>query len=542
MSCKDEPVNLLDNQGGEACGPNTDFDLSKSKDILYQDKLVEEALNIGGATVNVFKLLGIHEQGQLIDLTGNGHPISGGDGQDWPASSAFSTTSCTNWRSEQKGQDVIRSGYIGYDFGPVYNHEDDRNVYGVETYEHKHIATMVIQQGPAQKNRATKVRIERSLYGDKWLGVDIVELPDDGEVNMIHFKGSAASRFWRIRPIEFNGVETNSNWEVVQLQLMDYDKTSLYNIQDDMGFLESRDRDYAHESVEIKGSYDLLDIQTDVGMFGAMPGQQNLFLMVSFSQCVRRLGRPPVIGDILEIPSEAQWSHDLQRVKKYMEITDVAWSTEGYTPGWQPTTLRLVIEPMLSSQETLDIIGDIKQPDDIGFLDIDDEEYTDLTDVADRVQSKADIHVQERGTDQYEVAAIEEEVIQEYANQGIDVRKLSSNQRNLYIEDGLPPNGEPYTEGTKFPENPQDRDYHRLTYNSDLKIPARLFRYSTIKNKWIFCEADRREQYNTLKPSLQNKITSKNAVDVNKVTDTAECQNSSDPTGPSEPEDICGNE
>jgi len=494
------------------------FDLTTGNDILQHDKYVEEHITIGGAVVNVFKLLGIHEQGQLVDIAGEGRAISGGDAAaNWTSSNVFKSSGCAGWRSKQTGNDVLTSGFIGYDFGPIYNKTDDRNVYGIETYNHKHIATLAIQQGPTSNHRATQARVERSLDGKTWYGVDIITLPDNELLNVINFKGSSASRYWRIRPVAFNGTTDNVSWEVWQLQLMEYEKTSLYNIQDDMGFLESRDRDYAKDSIEIKASYDLLDAQTDVNMFGAMPGNQNLYFHVSFSQCVRRLGRPLVVGDIFEIPSEGQYTSELKKIKKYMEVTDIAWSTEGYTPGWQPTLQRVIAEPMISSQETQDIIQTYKRPDSTGLLDIDNSSVADLTNISHRVQSKADLNAQERGENQYEVAVISDAQVKEYADKGINIAKLGSYQKRLYVEDGLPPNGAKYTEGATFPDSPSDQTYHRITYPAT-DVPARLFRFSTVKNRWIYCETDRRAQYDILKPSLQSLIKDPDSVTTNDLT------------------------
>ena len=42
----------------------------------FQESLAAENLNISGAPLNIFKLLGVHEQGRLIDLPGTGEPIS----------------------------------------------------------------------------------------------------------------------------------------------------------------------------------------------------------------------------------------------------------------------------------------------------------------------------------------------------------------------------------------------------------------------------------------------------------------------------------
>ena len=49
-------------QSDTACGAN---------DTVMANQYVVETLEISGAPINVFKLLGVHEQGKLIDLTGN---------------------------------------------------------------------------------------------------------------------------------------------------------------------------------------------------------------------------------------------------------------------------------------------------------------------------------------------------------------------------------------------------------------------------------------------------------------------------------------
>src|SRR5216683_2246005 len=66
----------------EHCSP---FDLTKFNDSCLVDEYIEESLNIGGAIVNVYKLLGVHEQGKLLDLTGNGSSISSGDIPNYPS-------------------------------------------------------------------------------------------------------------------------------------------------------------------------------------------------------------------------------------------------------------------------------------------------------------------------------------------------------------------------------------------------------------------------------------------------------------------------
>lgn len=517
MSDCDTNCSLIDyiKNSQPTCGG---FELENCSDTNTIIDLVDEHLNVGAATVNVFKLLGVHEQGKLFDVTGNGNPLSGGDGPGYVASNVYNKL-CGSWRSAQRGPQVLTHAFIGYDFGPLTDNRTDLTYYGIDTYVHKHIATIRIQQGPNKRNRATKVRVERSLDGNTWIGASIAMLPDDDGLHQVSLKGSAACRYWRIRPLAFNGGESDF-WEVVRLELHEYEETQLSNIQYDGGFLENRDRDYAETSIPVKMYYDLVDVQTEMTKYGFELETQQLYMTVSFKQMVQKLGRPIVIGDILEMPTETQYTSDLKAVLKYMEVTDVSWSIEGYTPGWTPTMQRVIAVPMLASQETLDITGEVPRiVDDIGFMDLNDDKLVDLTTMNDRVRAETDTNSPQRGKDIHGIRHFSDEEIAEGRRQGVDLSKLNQPQRSLYAEDGLPPNNEPYTEGDEWPTKPTDGDWHRLTYTkSDKLIPARLFRYSGAKKRWIYQETDRRTQYNLLKPTIQEALLNSTKTASTKVT------------------------
>lgn len=504
MADCDKDCSLIDyiKNSQPTCGG---YELENCSDTNTIIDLVDEHLNIGAATVNVFKLLGVHEQGKLLDVTGNGMAISGGDGPGYPSENAYNKL-CGSWRSPQRGPEVLTHAFLGYDFGPIKDDRTDATYYGINTFSHKHIATLRIQQGPNARNRATKIRVERSLDGNTWLGASIVSLPNDAMVHQVSLKGSAASRYWRIRPVTFNGGPSDF-WEVMRLELHEYEETQLSNIQYDGGFLENRDRDYAELSIPIKMYYELADVQTELTQYGFELDSQQMYLTVSFKQSVMTLGRPMVIGDILEMPSEIQYTPDLRSVHKYMEVTDVSWSIDGYTPGWQPTMQRIIAVPMLASQETMDIIGEPKKPDTIGFVDIDESQVANYTVLHDRVKAQADLQSPQRGKDTHAVRHFSEDEVEAAKAVGIDIEKLNLKQRAVYVEDGLPPNSEPYTEGDAWPTSPTDGDWHRLTYTtSDGLIPARLFKWSGAKRRWIYAETDRRTQYNLLKPTVQESL------------------------------------
>jgi hypothetical protein len=81
----------------DACG---------GKDTVYMENLAAQALEIAGAKVNVFRMLGIHEQGLLQDLTGSGNPISSGSAPGYLLSDAFNANAGT-WQSSQVGPAVL---------------------------------------------------------------------------------------------------------------------------------------------------------------------------------------------------------------------------------------------------------------------------------------------------------------------------------------------------------------------------------------------------------------------------------------------------
>ncbi len=495
------------------------WDLANSNDHGIIDQYNAEAFSIGGAIINIFKLLGVHEQGKLVDLTGEGIPISGGTARGYSERSTFDAESCKPWRSKQQGSSSILSdSYIGYDFG-VPKLDNGRNKYGVDVANREHITTIRIKQSENPDRRATKIRVERSDDKTIWKGCSVLELDNTDELITVSVRQTSAARYWRLRPLEFTGSEEDF-WEVQTIELIDYDQTNLYQVQDEYGWIENRDRDYAKKPIELKGYYDLLEKETDLTQFGLNISGGQYYITVNFNDIVKRVGRPIVIGDILEMPSEAMFDPDMNRIAKYIEVTDVSWSAEGYTPGWQPTMLRVIAEPMMAKQETMDIIGDLAGGvDSSGLFDVDESAYSELAiKQSDKQRAKALDDVPQDGSDSTEFTSFDDDTLETYAEHNINLSKISVNQKGLYTEDGLPKNGEPYTVGSEYPEKPNDGDYHRVEYVGMAdNIPARLFRYSTKKGRWIFVEKDLRKQYGDRKPNVDKFVASKQAISTRNI-------------------------
>ncbi len=523
------PTGCIETPSGLKCPDTTPsavcqpFQLQGNRDDCQIENYVDEALGIAGATFNVFKLLGVHEQGKLVDQTGNGNGISSGAATNFPSANAFDNL-VSAWRSSQKGDAIIASSYLGYDFGFI-KLQNGRTRYGEPKDVTLDVSSLRIKQVNNASNRVTSVRVERSQDGQKWYGVEVVSLPDCAELVTVNFRRSVPSRFWRLRPLTFGGDSTDF-WSVVALELIDFEATQITNIQDRL-FLENKNRDYQTTAIPVKASYDLIDVTTELSRFGLELPSQSLYIHMSFQACVRELGRPPVIGDIFEVPSETQFSASLEPIKKYLEVTDVGWSTDGYTPGWTPTLLRIIASPMLASQETQDIFGDlVGQEDATGLFDKDDGNHPIFQDYSEIGQTVTEEAVQEerapqRGRDtgnevrQFE----EEEVLSVYTQAGVDIQKVGLRPNALYVEDGIPPNGLDFTLGDTFPTNPSDTDYHRLTYSGLAEdIPARLYRFSTTKGRWVYLETDRRDEFDGTKKKLQEFITDPSSTPINKIT------------------------
>jgi hypothetical protein len=484
------------------------WDITQSNDACLISDYIEEKINISGAPLNVYKMLGVHAQNTLSDLTGDGSAISSSYLGNFPPKNAFIKFD-NEWRSAETGSDVVKYSFIGYDFGPI-RLNNGRLRYGIDTYVKRNLSSIKIMQGCDSKNRVTQVRIERSMDGKKWFGVSIEEVADCDGWFTINFPSSVQSRYWRIRPLSFNG-SAEDWWSIRGLVLSDSEKTEVSNIQDKI-FLENRDRSYQTESIPMKCSYTPIDTQSFLRKWG-MSFDNDYYLEVGFRDALMKLGRPFVIGDILQLPSETQYTPDMTPVLKYLEVTDVSWSVNGFTPSWQPTMQRLTAKPLIASQETQDITGKLTRSiDSSGLMDIDDgvagKKYQDYSGISQNIKAESNNYVPEKGEDYAVIKKLSKDVIDWGDKIGKDMRRYDRN-RNVYGIDAMPPNELPYTQGDEFPTKPSNGDYHRLTYdhiNSDL--PARLYRYSSAKERWIYLETDRRASIRDTLPPYQEFIDS----------------------------------
>lgn len=501
------------------CKGTADYSTSECADneANYIAGLMAESLNMAAGPVNVFPLLGIHNQGSTLDQPGDGFPISGGTPSGYNALMAFSVAD-DGWRSVQLGAAVLTApAYIGYDFGTkkawtAIGPAQER--YFPTAPVRKQISTIKIRQGVDPLNRASQVRIEASDDGVTWNRVDVVNLPNTASLVTAGVRSTAAFNKWRLVPIFFNGVASSSQWEVVELHLLESTQLSLDNIED-LVYLENRDRAYCRSSVMLKCTYDLLDVQTELAKFGINLPQTYIFT-VSFADMVKILGRPVVIGDIVELPGEVMYDPNLRPVRKWLEVTDCGWSTEGYTLNWKPNLFRFYAQPIMPSVEHKDILGlpgqtnQTQSDGDIlsqGFLQ-NDQAY-DSTKVIEQESSDA---VPQTGEDPQDIQS----------GRPFNGPDGAYDGNSLYVEDALPPNGEAFTSGDTLPPGNTvvDGHYHRQTYTNvrqEIRPGDRLLRWNATKGRWIVIEVNTRATPESHKKTIASILASGNKFNPDRV-------------------------
>jgi hypothetical protein len=95
---------------------------------------------------------------------------------------------------------------------------------------------------------------------------------------------------------------------------------------------------------------------------------------------------------------------------------------------------------------------------------------------------------------------------------------MNFNRTGLYVEDAMPQNDAPFTRGPEFPTNPKDGNYHRMEYAGLAQdVPARLYRWSGIKGRWLYLETDRRAEFNNQKATLEEYTTSPTKISAREV-------------------------
>ena len=580
---------------------------------LNQQTYVAESLNITGAPINIYPLLGVHQQG-------NGSILSSGmviGSQSAPGYPLTGINGGAGWRSIQTGTLVAGSGcYVGVDFGiKLLTHDGNQSEYEPQAQKWTSIGCVLLTQSNNPGYFAQQVKVDLAtsdctiappLAGTMNAGNGLVtelsvgsnvtygtvvlqamtsttfncyaQLPSNTVISLgpatigvpffstfinftinsgtlpfvggdmftipVNYEWSRAGVFnviqspapqqlnlqtpilckaIRITPTMFTGV---NSWEVDAIDVLDSVPSNINNIQD-LFFNENRDRDYNTMPIMLKCAYTPADSISDLAKYGLSILDQYVFT-VAFATMVKLIGRPVVTGDIIEVIPEMQYDQNLLPIRKFLEVTDTGWSSAGFGPAYNPTVYRFTAQQALPSQETRDIFGTMDTEkylmgDALFQNGIGQQIDTTPLTRTEEISKAAANAVPETGSD--DNRSIEGIVLQQPLPP-INAKgqpPAASNPSpgsgpNLYIEDALPPNGAAYGEGFVLPTipGPADGAYFRLNYVPEMQIPARLYRFSMVKNAWIYQETDRRGQYSSIKPSVRSIMQSSTSVPMSK--------------------------
>ena len=154
-----------------------------------------------------------------------------------------------------------------------------------------------------------------------------------------------------------------------------YDALDPTNIQD-LLFLENRDRVYDKNIYRLRGHYNVQNLDFDLSQFGLFLNNDIIFITVHYNDMIDIVGRKLMVGDVLELPHLLDYNPLTETIpvalKRFYQITDANYASEGFTQTWYPHLWRIKCEPLVNSQEFTDILKEpINQDNYLGNWDKD---------------------------------------------------------------------------------------------------------------------------------------------------------------------------
>jgi hypothetical protein len=330
---------------------------------------------------------------------------------------------------------------------------------------------------------------------------------------------------------------------------------------EDLLFLENRDRSYDPDVYQMRGVYNIQDIDFDLSQFGLFIQQDTLFVTFHYNNMINAFGRKLMSGDVIEVPNLKDY-HPLDEsiqtpLPKLYTVQDASFASEGFSQTWQPHLWRIKATPLVGSQEykgVLDVYANPADADgnicdsvdstnvtcDSGVWTVDDYSAGTINDLLSTFNKNTEIN-----------KAIVDQAVAELPLSGYDVSKfyiepvgadnipddsagISADTVLINVDsdtirtdktyitpvangwltgyltgNSLPPNGLPVTPGTVFPTNALLGDYVlRLDY-----FPNRLFRFNG--DRWIKVEDNVRTN---LTPGASDNKTQRSKFVNNKDT------------------------
>ena len=152
-----------------------------------------------------------------------------------------------------------------------------------------------------------------------------------------------------------------------------YDTLSPLNIQD-LLFLENRDRTYDPNVYRLRGHYNVQNLDFDLSQFGLFLNNDIIFITVHYNDMIETVGRKLMVGDVIELPHLLDYNPLDEAIpvalKRFMQITDANYASEGFSQTWFPHLWRIKCEKMVDSEEFSQILQEpINQDNYLGLWD-----------------------------------------------------------------------------------------------------------------------------------------------------------------------------
>ena len=141
----------------------------------------------------------------------------------------------------------------------------------------------------------------------------------------------------------------------------EYAVESPLNIQD-LLFLENRDRKYDTNIYRLRGHYNVQNLDFDLSQFGLFLNNDIIFITIHYNDMIDLIGRKLMVGDVLELPHLLDYNPLDEKIptalKRFMQITDSNYASEGFSQTWYPHLWRIKCEPLVDSQEFSQILSE----------------------------------------------------------------------------------------------------------------------------------------------------------------------------------------
>ena len=289
--------------------------------------------------------------------------------------------------------------------------------------------------------------------------------------------GSVANSTITLTKITANAVPANSTIYISNTNdptQPQWSPTGNVNIQD-LLLLENRDRKYDTSIYDLRGIYNVQDLDFDLSQFGLFLQNDTVFVTFHLNNMVQTLGRKIIAGDVIELPHLKDfYSLDesvSSAIKRFYVVKDAMRSAEGYSATWWPHLWRVKATPLIDSQEYKQILNQLA--DETGNVTVGNISSTANTyqQINDAVIAAAEQAVPTSGYDTtpfWHPPYVNGDRLQDPLPPD---SSPTSETGGYLVGDGIPPNGYPVSSGVAFPANPATGDFFFML---DL-MPYRLF-------------------------------------------------------------------